>query len=182
MKIENQKIIGKNLTWILRCPTESDAEELSEVRVKIDSETEFLDRESGEELLTKESFRNIIEGDLASETTLFLVAEVDGKIVGFTRCVGYQLSRYQHKASFGICILKDYWGSGIGSTLLEHIVLWADAMKFVKISLSVVQVNTAAIHLYQKFGFVEEGVLIKDRIHKDGNYYNTVIMGRIREA
>nr|WP_250857786.1 hypothetical protein [Oceanirhabdus seepicola] len=38
--------------------------------------------------------------------------------------------------------------------------------------------KTKAIQLYKKYGFVEEGLLIKDRIHKDGNYYNTVIMGR----
>jgi hypothetical protein len=24
-----------------------------------------------------------------------------------------------------------------------------------------------------------KGILIKDRIHKDGNYYNTVMMGRV---
>lgn len=48
-----------------------------------------------------------------------------------------------------------------------------------KISLTVVQTNTKAIQLYKRYGFVEEGLLIKDRIHKDGNYYNTVIMGRL---
>ncbi|CUU49850.1 protein of unknown function [Clostridium beijerinckii] len=27
---------------------------------------------------------------------------------------------------------------------------------------------------------MQEGLLINDRIHKDGKYYNTVIMGRIK--
>lgn len=48
-----------------------------------------------------------------------------------------------------------------------------------KISLTVVQTNTKAIQLYKRYGFVEEGLLIKDRIHKDGSYYNTVMMGRV---
>ena len=59
--------------------------------------------------------------------------------------------------------------------------MWADTTGIKKISLTVVQTNTKAIQLYKKYGFVEEGLLIKDRIHKDGNYYNTVIMGRILE-
>lgn len=42
-----------------------------------------------------------------------------------------------------------------------------------------VQTNIKAIQLYKRYGFIEEGLLINDRIHKDGNYYNTVIMGRL---
>ncbi len=59
--------------------------------------------------------------------------------------------------------------------------MWADTVGIEKISLTVVQINTKAIQLYKKYGFVEEGLLIKDRIHKDGNYYNTVMMGRLLE-
>jgi RimJ/RimL family protein N-acetyltransferase len=44
----------------------------------------------------------------------------------------------------------------------------------------VVQTNIKAIQLYKKFGFIEEGLLVKDRLHKDGNYYNTVIIGRFK--
>jgi RimJ/RimL family protein N-acetyltransferase len=58
--------------------------------------------------------------------------------------------------------------------------MWADTVGIEKISLTVVQTNTKAIQLYKRYGFVEEGILIKDRLHKDGNYYNTVIMGRLR--
>ena len=54
-----------------------------------------------------------------------------------------------------------------------------DMVGIEKISLTVVQTNTKAIELYKTYGFVEEGLLMKDRIHKDGNYYNTVIMGRL---
>ncbi|CBZ02825.1 GNAT family N-acetyltransferase [Clostridium botulinum] len=181
MIIENKIIEGKNLTWILRCPTKYDATELSELRVKIDGETEYLDREPGEDLLTPEDFEKLIYEDLIGEKTIFLVAEVEGKIIGFSRCQGSKLSRFRHKAEFGICISKEYWGYGIGRVLLENILIWADVVGIEKISLTVVQTNTRAIQLYKKYGFVEEGLLIKDRIHKDGNYYNTVMMGRLLE-
>jgi len=62
---------------------------------------------------------------------------------------------------------------------LFNLSIWADTVGIEKISLTVVQINTKAIQLYKRYGFVEEGLLIKDRIHEDGNYYNTVIMGRL---
>ncbi|MGH4123826.1 MAG: GNAT family N-acetyltransferase [Clostridium sp.] len=179
MIISNKKIEGKSLTWILRCPTKHDAIELSKLRVKIDGETENLDRESGEGLLTPDDFEKLIYEDTIAEKTIFLIAAVEGEIVGFTRCKGSNLSRFRHKAEFGICISKEYWGHGIGQLLLDNILMWAATVEIEKISLTVVQTNTKAIQLYKRYGFVEEGLLIKDRIHKDGNYYNTVIMGRL---
>ena len=181
MIIEDKMIEYKNLRWVLRCPTENDTVQLSELRVSIDGETEYLDREPGEGLLTPEDFKNIIHKDSMEEKTLFLVAEVDGKIVGFARCVGSGLSRFRHKAEFGICILKACWGYRIGKVLLENILIWADTVGIKKITLTVVETNTKAIQLYKRYGFVEEGILVKDRIHKDGNYYNTVVMGRFLE-
>ena len=145
----------------------------------LEPETENLDREPGEGLLTPEDFEKLIYEDSVAERTIFLVAEVEGKISGFTRLEGSKLSRFRHKAEFGICISKEYWGLGIGKVLLENVLMWADTVGIEKISLTVVQTNTKAIQLYKTYGFVEEGLLIKDRIHKDGNYYNTVIMGRL---
>ncbi|CAH2213555.1 GNAT family N-acetyltransferase [Tepidibacter aestuarii] len=179
MIIEKKRIEGKSITWILRCATKYDAIELSKLRVKIDGETENLDRETGEGLLTPEDFEKLIYEDSIDEKSIFLVAEVEGEIVGFTRCQGTKLSRFRHKAEFGICISKKYWGYGIGKVLLENILIWANNVGIEKISLTVVQTNTKAIKLYKRYGFAEEGLLIKDRIHKDGNYYNTVIMGRL---
>ena len=179
MIIKDRLIDNEHLIWILRCPTKYDANELSKLRVTIDGETENLDRESGEDLLTPKDFEKIIYEDTISETSLFLVAEVNSKIVGFSRCKGNNLSRFRHKADLGICILKDYWGYGIGKVLLENIFAWINTVNIKKISLTVVQTNTKAIHLYKKYGFLEEGLLINDRIHKDGSYYNTVIMGRL---
>lgn len=179
MTIINKMIEGKRLKWILRCPTKHDAAELSKLRVQIDGETEFLDREPGEGLLTQEDFEKLIYEDAIAEKSLFLVAEVDGKIAGFARCVGCKLSRYRHKAEFGICISKEYWGCGIGKVMLENILTWADTVGIEKIALTVVETNTKAINLYKNYGFVQEGLLVNDRVHKDGNYYNTVMMGRV---
>lgn len=77
MVIKNKRVEGKILKWVLRCPTQSDAIKLSKLRVEIDGETENLDRESGEGLLTPEDFEKLINEDSIAEKTLFLIAEVD---------------------------------------------------------------------------------------------------------
>jgi RimJ/RimL family protein N-acetyltransferase len=178
MIIKCTQIEGKNLIWTLRCPTVEDAAELPELRIKIDGETEFLDREPGEDLLSAEQIAEQIKDDNTADRALFLVAEVEGQLVGFARCVGSKLQRFRHKAEFGICILQEYCGNGIGKVLMERVLEWADSVSIQKISLTVVQTNTNAIQLYKKLGFVEEGILVNDRIHRDGKYYNTVLMGR----
>lgn len=178
MIINDKRIQHKELSWALRCAKEEDAAQLSKLRVKIDGETENLDRESGEGFLSKEDFQRIISEDSIAERNIFLVSEVEEKIVGFARIQGNTLSRFRHKAEFGICILKDYWGYGIGQVLLENILMWADSAGIKKISLTVIETNVKAIELYRRYDFIEEGLLINDRIHKDGKYYNTVIMGR----
>lgn len=174
-------IESKSIIYTIRSPKKEDANELSKLRIKIDGETENLDREYGEDLLTSEDFEKLIYEDSISEKNIFLIAEVEGKIVGFTRCEGNKLNRFRHKAEFGICIAREYWGHGIGKVLLENVLIWADNNGIKKISLTVVETNTKAIKLYKKYGFVEEGILMNDRIHKEGKYYNTVLMGRFLE-
>lgn len=179
MVIESKLVEGEKLNWILRCPTSQDAYALAELRLRIDGETENLDREAGEGVLKQGDFEELIYEDSVAERRLFLVAEVAGKIVGFARCEGNKLSRFRHKAEFGIGILKEYWGFGIGKEVIRNILIWADSVGIEKVSLTVVETNTKAILLYKSFGFKEEGLLVMDRKHRDGNYYNTVIMGRL---
>lgn len=157
-----------------------DSCELSKLRLEIDGETEFLDREQGEDYLSDSGFEEMIHNDLIADRSLFMVAEVNGKIVGYARCIGKKLSRFKHQANFGICILQQYCGQGIGKELIKYIIEWFETVGIEKITLSVVETNTSAIRLYKRFGFVQEGLLVRDRKHKDGNYYNTVIMGRFK--
>lgn len=157
---------------------EDDAKNLSEVRLQIDSETENMDREKGEAYIDEVGFRQLIKEDTESEHNLFLVCESNGSIVGFSRCEGNQLKRMSHKVEFGVCVLKDFWGYGIGTNFLKETIRWADTNNIKKITLNVLETNEKAIMLYKKYGFKEEGLLKMDKLLSDGNYYNTVIMGR----
>lgn len=152
---------------------------MSELRLKIDGETENLDRVKGEAYINEEGFKDIIKNDLESLNNIFLVAEVNGTLVGFSRCEGNELTRSSHRVEFGVGVMKDYWGYGIGKNFLKESISWADANKIKKITLNVLATNEKAITLYKNHGFKVEGLLLKDKLLSDGNYYNTLLMGRL---
>lgn len=57
----------------------------------------------------------------------------------------------------GISILKEYWGMGLGTILLEEAIIWAtENARFSTLVLDVLAGNQRAINLYQKMGFQEE--------------------------
>lgn len=178
MRINPKEFYIRNLRYIIRSAIEKDAKNLSEVRLQIDGETENLDREQGEAYIDESGFKQLIKEDTESVSNLFLVAEVNERIVGFSRCEGYKLKRMSHKVEFGVCVLKEYWGYGIGENLLKESIHWADSNDIKKITLNVLETNDKAIRLYEKYGFEVEGILKNDKILSDGNYYNTILMGR----
>ncbi|MFJ7826290.1 GNAT family N-acetyltransferase [Psychrobacillus sp. NPDC096623] len=181
MKVHPTEFHIRNLSYIIRSAKENDAIKLSKVRLQIDGETENMDRERGEAYIDEVGFKQLIREDTESAYNLFLVSEANGRIVGFSRCEGNQLKRMSHKVEFGVCVLKDYWGYSMGTNLLNETIRWADTNEIKKITLNVLETNKKAIKLYKHYGFEEEGVLKKDKLLSDGNYYNTVIMGRFNE-
>ena len=178
MIVDSREFHRNGLSYIIRSAVEQDAAELSGLRLQIDGETENLERRQGEGFIDAEGFAEIIREDTEAGRNLFLVAEVQGRLVGFARCEGSLLTRNLHKVEFGICILQEFWGYGIGYSLLQLVTAWADNNGIVKISLTVLETNKPAIRLYSKFGFETEGILKKDKLLADGTYYSTIMMGR----
>ena len=181
MIIDKQDFLVNGISYTIRSAIEKDAKDLSALRLQIDGETENLDREKGEAFIDVPGFEQIIKTDTENRRNLFLVAVVDDRIVGFSRCEGNQLNRFAHKIEFGVGVLKEFWGYGIGKNLLKESITWADINGIKKISLNVLETNDKAIKLYKRLGFEIEGILKNDKIHSDGKYYNTIIMGRFNE-
>ncbi|MFF2879117.1 GNAT family N-acetyltransferase [Gottfriedia sp. NPDC057991] len=159
MKIQPQIFTENGLQSIIRHAVLTDAKQLSSLRVQIDGETENLDREAGEGFIDPKGFEQLIISDTETIKNLFLVAEVQDKIIGFSRCEGNQLERLSHKVEFGVCILKEFWRHRVGKNLLKQSISWADTNNLHKINLSVLETNTKAIKLYEKLGFEVEGVV-----------------------
>jgi ribosomal protein S18 acetylase RimI-like enzyme len=180
--MDKQEFTVKGLHYTIRSAVEKDAEELSALRLVIDGETENLDREKGEAFIDPAGFAKLIKEDAENPRNLFLVAVAKDRIVGFSRCEGHPLKRFSHKVEFGVCVLQEFWGFGIGKHLLRQSISWADESGMKKMTLQVLETNEPAIALYKKLGFEIEGLLKKDKLHSDGTYHNTIVMGRFHET
>ncbi|MBD3861705.1 GNAT family N-acetyltransferase [Bacillus sp. 28A-2] len=172
----------RDLTYRIRSAAIADAKQLSALRLKIDGETEYLDREPGEAFLDEKEFEALIQEDAKQSRHLFLVADIEGEIVGFSRCEGHSLKRFAHKVTFGVAVQKDTWGYHIGKELLAASIDWADQQGIQKISLQVLKSNQKAIRLYAQHGFEIEGILKNDKQLADGLYDDTIVMGRQRPS
>lgn len=79
-------------------------------------------------------------------------------MIGCVSFNGNTARKMKHYGTIGISVLKEYWGKGIATLLLEKLVCWAKEKGIKKINLDVFENNKRVIKLYEKFGFKLEGV------------------------
>ena len=65
--------------------------------------------------------------------------------------------KVKHRAEFGVSVLKEYWGLGLGLALTKACIKCAKAAGYVQLELEVAAENASAISLYKKVGFLEYG-------------------------
>ena len=80
-------------------------------------------------------------------------------------------------AELGMAVAREWRGRGVGSALLAAAIEWAREHGLHKLCLGVFAHNAAAIALYRKFGFVEEGRRVKQYRRASGELWDTVDMG-----
>lgn len=157
---------------IIRKAEAKDAAVIIQLVKQVISESPFFPRTLDEFDFTAEQ-----EEEYIKNAALFLLAEIDGRIIGSATLDRSHLSKLSHTAEFGVTILKAYSGQGIGSTLLKKVIEWVELNNVEKINLEVFEDNVPAISLYKKFGFIEEGR--KRKAIKTGETYKDIIlMGR----
>jgi RimJ/RimL family protein N-acetyltransferase len=107
------------------------------------------------------------------------VAEANGEVVG-------ELSAFRRAttapATIGMGVAASWRGRGVGTALMQACVNWARDTGVHKLSLEVFPWNEAAIALYRKFGFVEEGRLRKQYRRQNGELWDVVVMGLVLET
>ena len=77
----------------------------------------------------------------------------------------------------GMLVAAGWRGRGVGTALVAAAIEWARASGLHKLALSVFPHNDAAIALYRKFGFVEEGRLVRHVRRADGQFWDLIEMG-----
>lgn len=109
--------------------------------------------------------------EIRKRTTVILVAEVDGKIVGNCH-VSRHPWKEKHRAAIGIALVREARGKGIGQVLMkETMELSAKRMAGLEsFDLSVLEYNDRAQALYRSLGFFEVGCI--PRSMKEGEEYS----------
>ncbi len=108
---------------------------------------------------------------------LILVAEADGKVVGHSFVQRGSLKKNRHTAGIGMLVTSGYRGMGIGTTMLQYIDSWARANEIKKLFLSVFSSNIRAIRIYEKSGFIQEGVR-PGQFVINSRFTDEIIMGK----
>lgn len=155
----NQKILAKNgKEVLLRNGVATDGSAVLENFNLTHEETDYLLSYPDENQFDAEQESSFLESKTESPREIELVALIDGKVIGTAgiEAIGTNY-KVAHRAEFGISMLKEYWGLGIGRALLEACIRCAADAGYVQLELSVVADNERAIAMYQKAGFVEYG-------------------------
>jgi [ribosomal protein S18]-alanine N-acetyltransferase len=102
-----------------------------------------------------------------------VVAVAGDRIIGM---IHVEASRYGF-GEFGMFVDRGWRGRGVGSALVQAAIAWARGQGLHKLCLEVFAHNTAAIALYRKCGFVEEGRRVRQYRRASGELWDSVMMG-----
>ncbi len=109
-----------------------------------------------------------------------LVAEINGGVVGQIGVHICASPRRRHAAEIGMAVHEDFRGQRLGSRLLASAIELGEGwLGLERLELSVFADNVPAKALYEKHGFVAEGVA-RDYALRDGAYADVVLMARVR--
>lgn len=119
-----------------------------------------------------------VQQDLISKNEpVYYAIQNKEKVVGWCDICPETKPRQSHRGSLGMGLIPDCRGQGIGSRLLAQALDHAKAFGFEKVELHVYSSNTAAVKLYKKFGFEQEGLIKKFR-KLNGQYFDYLAMGK----
>lgn len=169
--------LNNGQTVVLREAVGQDGRAIIGYLEKIAYDTEFLTFGPGELTISIKDEEKIIEENSRARNKFLLLAVADNEIVGCLNFSGGPRSRNEHAGEFGISLLKDYWGKGIGSTMIKIMIEWAKTTGVVrKINLLVRTDNHRAVRLYENLGFFREGIISRG-VYLSGQFYDYFHMG-----
>jgi len=103
----------------------------------------------------------------------FVALDDAGEVVGWCDVVRLDQESFRHGWRLGMGVLPAVRGRGVGRRLAEAAIAAAKAQGAERIELEVFASNTRAIALYERLGFVREGV--KRRARKLDDAYDDIV-------
>ncbi len=157
----------------------TDAPAFLDLLHALDRETKFMYFEPGERTSTLEDIQQRIERVLSTDNSAVLVADPgDGRLAGHISASGGASARSRGTVYIVVGIRQQFTGQGLGARLFAGLEAWARRAGVHRLELTVMAHNTRGVALYQKRGFVIEGVK-KHSMLVDGCYIDEYYMGKI---
>jgi ribosomal protein S18 acetylase RimI-like enzyme len=154
----------------VREATLADVDALVAILVEVAGEGRWIATEAPVDVDRR---RRRMAADVESDDAIVLVAEAGGEAVGQA---GLHLASYG-VADLGMAVAAAWRGRGVGTALLAEAVDRARKAGAHKLSLQVWPHNTAALALYERFGFRREGYLTRHYRRRSGELWDAVVMG-----
>ncbi len=129
--LENLKILSTETDFMLRCPDEWNE--------TIEEEARFL------------------EGINSSDDALMIVCFLNNRMIGNCSIFFNKFRKERHRARIALAVLKEYWGMGIGTLMIEELVSVAKDQGVTQLELDYFEGNERARSLYVKAGFTQTG-------------------------
>ena len=161
----------------IRPITLDDVENFYHMMCWLDEETEYMMYEPGERQLKSNNLDDLkerIEVAVSGEDFLMVAVNNNEEIVGYIWAERGKMNRISHTAYIITGIRKAYHRQGIGSKFFNMLYEWAGENGIVRLEF----VNTGAKHLYEKNGFIVEGVRPKS-MKVNGRFVDEYYMGKI---
>ncbi|WP_112605391.1 GNAT family N-acetyltransferase [Rhizobium sp. WW22] len=136
-------------------------------------------------------YLSLLEAFPLEETRIFVLGMIkkgnpqfvaldDGKVVGWCDISRHGFPSHAHAGKLGIGIIPTYRGRGLGRRLLEATLRAARDAGIERVELSVHADNSRAVALYEKVGFIREG-LARNSVRIDGRYKDAIHMAFFHE-
>lgn len=163
-------------TITLRSWVEKDIPELQKLKNDVEIQTQLMGipkPNSANKILSW--LKNRDEDDAM---VFFVVAtKHNNKAIGYIQLSG--LDKFNLFGYLGICLAKEFWGTGCAIECLNLLVLYSiNVLNLRKIILLVKNDNNRAIGFYKKTGFDVVGIL-KEHQHIQGVWIDVLMMERI---
>ncbi|WP_249872864.1 GNAT family N-acetyltransferase [Oceanobacillus saliphilus] len=127
---------------------------------------------------TRSFVENIILNSTSSKS--YIIEEWEGNTtIGVTSLINIDTKNRNAE-----CIIdigeKEYWGKEYGTEALKMLLEYAFLeLNLHRVSLRVFSLNERAIHIYNKLGFMKEGIM-RESLYRNGKWHDIIIMGVLK--